>query len=619
MRENREEGSRGRARRAKDRRARRAGVGTPKNSLRRSRKGREAGPRVVPIAGRRSTRSNRNTGYRKFEGDPVGNKTPIGYGRLRVVAAVFVVIGLLLGARAVHIGLVDDERYGAFASEVGIEQLASPGVPRGSILSADGRELAKTLEAARIVATPYLIEDPASTAKLLADVLGPAVGLTEKEILASLSATSPTGEPAGYSEVAADVPPEAARKIEEKVAELGVGGVETEPDTVRVYPEGALASQLTGHQGDFGEAFGGVESGQDQRLASGEDVNLTIDTAVQQELEDALEATVEKHEAKSAIGLMMRVEDGSIVALANSPGFDNNEFGEASPEAQRNRVLTDPYEPGSTFKAFTVASALEAGAVSTRSTFVVPDSIAVADRIIHDSRPHETKVMEPADVIRESSNVGAIQIAQALGGQRLHDAILRFGFGEPTGVDLWGEDPGIVPAYEDWSGSSIGNIPIGQGLTVTPLQLVAGYAALANGGQRVTPHVVERGAPAPKGPRVISEETSDIVGTMLQGVVEDGSGHLAQIPGYTVAGKTGTSQKVDPETGAYTTEYVSSFVGFAPATDPEFVMLIAVDEPQTTYWGELAAAPYFQDVMSFALGYYNVPPDDPASQSGETG
>ena len=530
---------------------------------------------------------------------------------MRVVAAVFVLIGLLLGGRAVQIGLTDDDRYGAFATELGVEQLASPGTPRGSILSADGRELAKTLEAARIVATPYLVENPASAARSLADVLGPSVGLTEREIRDSLSTTGPTGQPAGYSEVATDVPPDAAKKVEE----LQIEGLSIDPDTVRVYPEGTLASQLIGYQGEFGEAFDGVESRRDQQLGSGSDVTLTIDTAVQQELEDALEATVEKHEAKSAVGLMMRVEDGSIVALANSPGYDNNEFGDAPVEAQRNRVLTDPYEPGSTFKAFTVASALEAGAVTTQSTFVIPDHLTVADRIIHDSQPHETKVMAPADIIRESSNVGAIQIAQALGGRRLYEGILRFGFGEQTGVDLWGEDPGLVPAYEDWSGSSIGNIPIGQGLTVTPLQLVAGYAAIANGGQKVAPHVVERESAQSPGPRVISEETSDIVGTMLQGVVEDGSGHLAQIPGYTVAGKTGTTQKVDPETGAYTTEYVSSFIGFAPATDPEFVMLIAVDEPQTTYWGELAAAPYFQDVMGFALGYYNVPPDAPDSQN----
>ena len=604
MRERRKEGGSTDRARGRDANAR---AGTPKNSPRLSRKRTRAGePRVVSISDHRLARQRQNGRRRKVGGSGAPAEPPVGYGRLRLVAAVFLLIGLLLGGRAVHIGLGDEDRYGAYASELGVEQVATAGAARGSIVSADGRELAKSLETTRIVATPYLIEDPAGTARELAGVLGPAAGLGEEEIRASLSARDSAGEPSGYSEVASDVPPGAAAEVED----LGLAGITTAPDTTRVYPEGTLASQLTGYQGEFGDTFGGVEARRDQELGSGEDVRLTVDTAVQQELEDALQKTVEKHKAKSAVGLMMRVEDGSIVALANSPGYDNNEFGEAPPESQRDRVITDPYEPGSTFKAFTVAAALEAGAVSTQSSFVVPDRIAVADRVIHDSRHHGTKIMEPADVIRESSNVGTIQIAQALGGQRLRDAIVRFGFGELTGVDLWGEDPGLVPAYEDWSGSSIGNIPIGQGLTVTPLQLVAGYAALANGGRGVTPHVVEReAAPAP-GPRMISEETSDIVGTMLQGVVEEGSGHLAQIPGYTVAGKTGTSQKVDPETGSYTTEYVSSFVGFAPATDPEFVMLVAVDEPQTTYWGELTSAPVFKDVMGFALGYYNVPPDD---------
>jgi len=605
MRERREEG--GSADRARGRGAK-ARAGTPKNSPRRSKKRR--GPKVVSISDHRVGRTRSSGRRRQVPGSGDAAGPAVGYGRLRIVAAVFLVIGLLLGGRAVHIGLSDDDRYGAYASEIGVEHVAAAGATRGSIVSADGRELAKSLETASVVATPYLIEDPASDARQLEAVLGPAVGLREEEILAALSARSTSGELSGYSEVASDVPPEAAGEVED----LGLAGIATSPDTSRIYPEGALASQLTGYQAEFGDTFGGVEARQDQNLGAGEDVRLTVDTAVQQQLEDALQRTVEKHKAESAVGLMMRVEDGAVVALANSPGYDNNDFGEASPESQRDRVITDPYEPGSTFKAFTVASALEAGAVTTESTYVVPDRIAVADRMIHDSRHHETKIMKPADVIRESSNVGAIQIAQALGGEGLHDAILRFGFGERTGIDLWGEDPGVVPPYEDWSGSSIGNIPIGQGLTVTPLQLVAGYAALANGGRLVTPHVGER--EVEPGPRVISEETSDIVGTMLQGVVSDGSGHLAQIPGYTVAGKTGTSQKVDPETGSYTTEYVSSFVGFVPATDPEFVMLVAVDEPQTTYWGELTAAPVFKDVMDFALGYYNVPPDAPDG-SGE--
>lgn len=604
MREQREEGGSTDRARGRDASAR---AGTPKNPPRRSRK--RAGPRVVSISDHSAARARVNGRRRQARGSGDTAGPAVGYGRLRIVAAVFLVIGLLLGGRAVHIGISDGDSYGAYASELGVERVATTASTRGSIVSADGRELAKSLETARIVATPYLIEDPEGAARELEGVLGAAVGLKEQEILASISTQDASGEPSGYSEIASDVPPEAAGKVED----LGLAGIATAPGTSRVYPEGALASQLTGYQGEFGDTFGGVEARRDQALGAGEDVHLTVDTAVQQELEDALQQTVEKHGAKSAVGLMMRVEDGAIVALANSPGYDNNEFGDATPESQRDRVLTDPYEPGSTFKAFTVAAALEAGAVTTGSTFVVPDHMAVADRVIHDSRPHETKVMAPADVIRESSNVGTIQLAQALGGERLHDAIRRFGFGERTGVDLWGEDPGLVPAYEDWSGSSIGNIPIGQGLTVTPLQLVAGYAALANGGRRVTPHVAER--ESEPGPRVISEETSDIVGTMLQGVVAEGSGHLAQIPGYTVAGKTGTSQKVDPETGTYTTEYVSSFVGFAPATDPEFVMLVAVDEPQTTYWGELTSAPAFKDVMGFALGYYNVSPDA-ANNSG---
>jgi cell division protein FtsI/penicillin-binding protein 2 len=305
----------------------------------------------------------------------------------------------------------------------------------------------------------------------------------------------------------------------------------------------------------------------------------------------------------------MRVEDGAIAALAHTPGYDNNDFAEVSEEVKRERILTDPYEPGSTLKPFTMAAALEEEAVSEDTTFVVADSIPVADVLIRDSEPHETEVLTPGGILQHSRNVGTIQVAQSLGGERLVEHIKRFGFGEGTGVDLWGEHAGIVPPFEEWSGSSMGNIPIGQGLTVTPLQLATGYASLANGGLEVTPHVSEASAPRGAGERVISEKTSSIVRGMLQTVVDDGSGHLAQIPAHTVAGKTGTAQKVDPETGTYGDEYVTSFVGFAPAGDPKYLALILVDEPQKDLFGEVVAAPAFQDVMSFTLGYYNVPPD----------
>jgi cell division protein FtsI (penicillin-binding protein 3) len=455
------------------------------------------------------------------------------------------------------------------------------------------------------VATPYQIKEPANVARALAGVIGSETGQSAAQIEALLTKHDADGRPSGYSVVASGLKPETGKKV----GDLGIAGISVVPDTVRVYPERSLASQLLGHVGDYGEAYGGVEARYDEDLKSGKDITLTLDTAVQQQLQNALEETVRENGAKSAVGLVMRVEDGAIVALANTPGYDNNDFDQTPAEAQRDRVLTDPYEPGSTFKAFTVSSALEEGAITPSSTFVVPDYIAVADRVIHDSLPHETKIMTPKDVLEQSSNVGAIKIAESLGGSKLYDYIKRFGFGEPTGVDLSGEDPGSVPAYADWSGSTIGNIPEGQGLTVTPLQLASGYATIANGGRRVTPYVRQSDAPTKPGPRVISEQTSAIVRGMLQGVVDEGSGHFAQIAGYTVAGKTGTSQKVDPETGTYGGGYIASFIGFAPASDPKYVTLIALDDPQTTYWGETTAAPAFRKVMSFTLGYFNVPPD----------
>src|ERR687885_208604 len=256
---------------------------------------------------------------------------------------------------------------------------------------------------------------------------------------------------------------------------MGIEGITTTPDTVRVYPDGALASQLLGHASDYGQAFGGVEARFENTLKSGKDVKLTVDSAVQQELQRALGTAVQKSKAKGAVGVVMRADDGAIVALANTPSYDNNDFDEVPVEDQRNRVLTDPYEPGSTFKAFTVASALEEGAVTPSDKFVVPDHMVVADHVINDSEPHKTEILTPGGVLEHSSNVGATKIAMQMGGKKLYDHMLDFGFGQPTGVDLWGENFGDAPAYKDWSGISIGNIPFGQGFTVTPLQLTSAY------------------------------------------------------------------------------------------------------------------------------------------------
>lgn len=536
----------------------------------------------------------------------------VGRGRLRLVAVVVALAGVFLCARAAQLSVVDFQEFQALAAEgaAGGQERAGE---RGDVLTADGRQLATSLPASRVVATPYQIDEPAEVAAQLEEVIGPETGMAVSEIEEKLTMRNGSGELAGYSPVAEGIGPEVAREVET----LGIEGISTDPDAVRTYPHEDLASQLTGYLGDYGEAFDGIEANHDETLESGEDVSLTLDAAVQQELESSLAEAVEENGAEGAQGLVMRVDDGSIAGLANAPGYDNNDYEEASPEDQRNRILTDPYEPGSTFKAFTLAAALEEGSVTQQTEFVVPDSMKVADRVINDSEEHEPKRMTPEEILAESSNVGTVKVAQELGGEALAGHTRDFGFGEPTGVDLHGEDAGNVPAYRDWSGSSIGNIPIGQGLTATPLQLAAGYATLANGGFRVTPHIEESAGSGERGERVISRNTSDIVRGMLQTTVDDGTGQGAQIPGYSVAGKTGTSQKVDPETGTYGGGYVVSFAGFAPADDPEYVTLIVVDDPQESIWGEVVAAPAFQKVMSFTLSYSNVVPDRPGREARE--
>jgi cell division protein FtsI/penicillin-binding protein 2 len=279
---------------------------------------------------------------------------------------------------------------------------------------------------------------------------------------------------------------------------------------------------------------------------------------------------------------------------------------------QRNRAVTDTYEPGSTFKLVTVAGALSTGIVTPRTTFTLPYEIQVADRKIHDAEPRGTETMSVATILSKSSNVGAITLAQLLGKNRLSSWISRFGFGHATGIDFPGESDGIVLPPEKWSGSTIGNVPIGQGIAVTPIQMASAYAAIANGGVWIRPHLVARvgnGLPRPLVKRrVVNRWIARELSSMLQNVVLDGTGTLAQIPGYHVAGKTGTAAKPDAH-GYSTTKYVASFVGFAPATRPRIVVLVAVDEPRGAIWGGVVAAPAFRQIAQQTLQYLGAPPD----------
>jgi len=310
---------------------------------------------------------------------------------------------------------------------------------------------------------------------------------------------------------------------------------------------------------------------------------------------------------------------GAVRAMATAPGFDANSYPQVWRVLQRNRAVTDTYEPGSTFKLVTVAGALSERLVSPSTTFTLPYYIHVADRTIHDAEPRGTETMSVSQILSRSSNVGAITLAEKLSQHRLVQWISRFGFGHLTGIDFPGESPGIVLPEDKWSGSSIGNIPIGQGIAVTPIQMASAYAAIANRGVWVRPHLVERiGASASTRPtrrRIVSPWVASELMAMLKNVVAEGTGTLAAVPGYQVAGKTGTAAKPDPQGGYSDTRYVASFVGVVPASRPRLVILVSVDEPRGAIWGGVVAAPAFAEIAKFDLQYLDggVPPDAPTT------
>jgi cell division protein FtsI/penicillin-binding protein 2 len=350
----------------------------------------------------------------------------------------------------------------------------------------------------------------------------------------------------------------------------------------------------------------------------GSDVRLTIDAAIQDRAEAELAKVGEQSKPKGATAIVMDPRDNSILALANWPQVDANRPASAPDYAKQNRAVGSTYEPGSTFKAFTVAGALEDGTVEPDTRFDLPPTITVADREIGESHERGPVTLDTGQILQRSSNVGAIRIGMRNGpndgADRFDHWVRRFGFGKATGIDLPGEETGIILPRAEYSGSSMGNLPIGQGLSVTPMQMASAYAAIANGGVLRPPHVVAEvgGAPAakPRGRRVLSPETAKATSRMLEGVLgPGGTASGADIPPYRLAGKTGTANKVDPVYGGYSeTKYVSSFVGFAPANRPRLLVTVMVDEPQGEIYGGLIAAPAWKNITSFALNYLRIPP-----------
>jgi cell division protein FtsI/penicillin-binding protein 2 len=387
-----------------------------------------------------------------------------------------------------------------------------------------------------------------------------------------------------------------------------LGGLETQ-----------LNSVLEGQSGKsvvVRDALGQVVSTQAETpVRNGKNVFLTLDSHIQANAEQILEQTVARWHAKDATAIVMDPRTGAILAMAQDPGYNANSFPAAYAHGLTvEHAVNDVFEPGSVFKVVTISGALSQHDITPNTVFTVPGALRVADRVIHDAEVHGTERLHVWQILQRSSNIGTDEIAgKYLGESGLKRWMARFGFGRPTGIDFPGESPGILPSY--WSGSTIGTVPIGQGVSVTALQLASVYSAIANRGLWVQPHLVEHVSgqepPKLKRRRILSPSIDDELRSMLRGVVSDqGTAVAASIPGYSVAGKTGTAQKPGPY-GYLPGKYVATFVGMVPSAAPRLVVLVSVDEPQGEIYGGLVAAPAFEQIASFDLQYLGVPPDLP--------
>ena len=548
--------------------------------------------------------------------------------RIGLLFAAFLALLAIAGLRAMWLGTV---QAGSLRSAAVTQQDARVKVParRGEIVDRRGVELAVTEPAEDVSATPYLIKEPATVAKRIA----PLLDKPESEILKELTRTD-----TGFAYLARRVPASRARKVEA----MKIEGLGFEPANRRIYPRDWLASQVIGTVGTEGKGLAGLEYSHDRLLRGvdgerhiirdalgqpisvrdpkpakpGARLELAIDATIQDKAEEVLASVGAKFQPRGATAVVMDPRNGEVLALANWPRVDANDVGGAPAYARQNRAVAFNYEPGSTFKAFTVAGALEEKKVTPDTTFNLPPQIQVADRTIGESHARGTLTLSTAEILAQSSNVGAIIIGKdRLGAKSFDRWVRRFGFGRKTGVDLPGEEAGQVLPLEKYSGSSMGNLPIGQGVSVTPMQMASAYSAIANGGllrpARIVRKVDGRPTPTPRGRRVISAKTALALRIMLKGVLAPGgTASEASVAGYELAGKTGTANKVEETTGEYSLErYIASFVGFAPAENPRLLVTVMVDEPKGAIYGGEVAAPAFQSIMQFALPYLRIPPE----------
>lgn len=552
-------------------------------------------------------------------------------GRTRLFVLILAIWGAVVVGRLLQIQIAQGSRYRARAQRQQ-ERRIEIAAQRGSILDREGRELAVSVEASSIYAIPEELQDPAAAAQALA----PLLGMSVRDVSERLRSDKP------FVWIRRQIDTDVAARVRA----LKLEGLHLITEPKRFFPKGHLSSSVLGYVGTDNVGLAGLEYLYDKTIRGqpGEIVALTdarrsrygeadaansrppkegaslvlsLDSGIQFAAERELASAMNEHHAKSGSVVVLDPWNGEVLAMASAPDFDPNEFKQYPVESKRNRVIGDSYEPGSTFKIVTGALALENGLVSLDEVIDTGNgTIRVANTTISENERHRYGTLTLAGIFERSSNIGIIRVGLRLGPRRLYDGATSLGVGQSTGVDLPGENPGIFRPLDRWSALSNAEISMGQEVSLNALQLARLTAIVANGGYLVQPHLVTKivepgGATKPspvKEPvRVLSEPTARSIARILVGVVERGTGIKAAIPGFSVAGKTGTAQKAG--VGGYQAgRYVPNFAGFAPADNPRCVAVVVLEEPQGKYYAAEVAAPLFSRVMSQALGILRVAP-----------
>lgn len=551
--------------------------------------------------------------------------------RLTITKVLFLVVTLVVGGRAFQLQVLQGDRLMRLGQRQHLKEwIVLP--KRGAVIDRAGESLALSLESQSVYARPHRIQNVDNVSRKLAAVLNLRVG----EVKQKLTVAKP------FVWIKRQITaPEA-----EKIQVLNIDGIGMFYEPNRHYPQGQLAGQVIGFVGRDSEGLEGLElkyndyirgeagSSVTERdalgrrvlvqgveglqIPPGSDIHLTLDTAIQHIAEKELEASILKYRAKAGVAIIVDPFTGEILALANYPSFDPNLYNKQSADQRRNRAVADSYEPGSTFKTILAAAALEEDVVGKEDLFYCEmGKYPYAGKIIHDTHPYGW--LSFSKILQVSSNIGFTKVAEKLKKDRYFKYIEKFGFGRSTGIDVPGEVPGLLRKAETWSPIDLATHAFGQGISATPMQMAMAYAAIANGGFLMRPYITQR-VVSPQGEvvlenqphvvrRVVSEKTAKQLASMLSQVTtEGGTGAMANIEGFEVAGKTGTAQKADTVHGGYSNKRVGSFVGFVPANNPRLVALVLIDEPEGSVYGGVVAAPVFRNIAQGALRRMMVAP-----------